>query len=86
MKLIGLPSIMLLWRKHQKVLIVCGLTSDAVRPSFCFRTDPSILENRLMVIEEPSSPCILLCFLAILCLEVSHCYSMFLDPASVVIG
>jgi hypothetical protein len=86
MRLVELPSVMLLGRKHQRLLIVCGLTSDAVRLSFCFRTDPSILENRLMVVEEPSSPCILLCFLAILYLEVSLCYSTLLDPASVFIG
>jgi hypothetical protein len=59
-----------------------GLILDAAVLSYCFRTAPSILASQLMVAEELSQLCILLCFLAILCLQVSHCFSILFDPAS----
>jgi hypothetical protein len=64
------------------VLRLCGLILDVGVLSYCFRTAPSILASQLMVTEELSQLCILLCFLKILCLEVSRCFLILLDLAS----
>jgi hypothetical protein len=54
LRLVGLPSEMRLWKKHQRALIDCGLILDATVLSYCSRTVPNISENQLMAAKELS--------------------------------
>jgi hypothetical protein len=54
MRLIGLPSKMRLWKRHQRVFIVYDLILDAAMLSYCSRIAPNISESQLMVAEELS--------------------------------
>jgi hypothetical protein len=73
-------------RNHQRESTVCGLIPNAVVPLCFFRIVLSILEKQLMIVEDLWRPCIMSCFLAILCLEAFRSYSMLLDLVSEFIG
>jgi hypothetical protein len=86
LKNVELLSEMLLWRRFQLTARLCGLILDAEAPLYCFKIAPSILANQLMVAAEPLPLCSPLCFLGILCLQLSHFFLILLDPAIVFIG
>jgi hypothetical protein len=53
MKTFGLLSGSLLWRKYQKIRLLCGLIRGAAVLSFFYKIVPSILGRLLMVAKEP---------------------------------
>jgi hypothetical protein len=79
-------SEMRLWRKFRLAVRLCGLILDVGVPLCCFKTVPSILASQLMVADELSQLCTPLCFLVILCLQLSHFFLILSDPAIVFIG
>jgi hypothetical protein len=73
---------MQLWKKCPQMLKLCGLILGVGKPLYYFRIALNTLAIRLMAAGKLSQLCTLLCFLAILCLRLSHFFSALLDPAS----
>jgi hypothetical protein len=86
LKNVELLSEILPWRKCRLAAKICGLILDAGAPLYCFKIVPNTLVSQWMVVDERSQLCILSCFLAILCLQLSHFFSILSDQVIVSIG
>jgi hypothetical protein len=64
------------------MLKLCGLILGVGKTLYYFKIALNTLASRLMVAGKLSRLYTPLCFLAILCLQLSHFFSTLLDPAS----
>jgi hypothetical protein len=68
--------------KSLLVLKLCGPILDVGALLYCFKIAPNILASQFMAAGRLSRLCTLLCFLAILCLQLSRFFLILSDPAS----